>query len=359
MAMHTPTVSQLQRFYKGRKILITGHTGFKGAWLAAWLVRWGAQVTGYALAPNTNPSLFNELKLHQKIHSVIGDVRDFARLKKVIQICQPDLIFHLAAQPLVLRSYQNPAETFSTNVLGTAHLLQAAALLPNPCPILNVTSDKCYANPETGRPFKETDPLGGKDPYSISKAMSEELTAYCRENLGYLPLATARAGNIIGGGDWTAGRLIPDIICKVRRRQSVILRMPTARRPWQYIVEPLFGYLLLAYQLTRQPRIYAQAWNFGPYRTNTMTVQQLAAQMLKILGQGKLQQRPAKRLREATLLRLNVTKAREQLNWQTHYTTCQTLQRTARWYRAFYDGKNAAALVEKELAAYEKLLQSL
>ena len=335
--------------------MITGHTGFKGAWLSAWLTRWGAQVTGYALPPETKPSLFTELKLHRHIHSVYGDVRDLAHLKKVVHASKPDLIFHLAAQPLVLRSYQNPAETFATNVLGTAHILQAASMLKTPCPLINVTSDKCYANIESGHPFKETDPLGGRDPYSMSKVLSEQLTDYWREDLGYTALATARAGNVIGGGDWAPQRLIPDIIRSVQSHLPVTLRMPNAVRPWQYVLDPLFGYLLLGKKLTEQPAVYAQAWNFGPRTKQVLTVREMTGKMLRILDPTKtIKQTSVSTQSESTCLRLNAEKSRKYLGWETRYTIRQALQRTANWYRAFYDEKNAATLVENEFAAYEK-----
>ena len=360
MHMANSTLSGLKHFYKGRKIFITGHTGFKGAWLSAWLLRWGAQVTGYALPPDTTPSLFTELNIRRHIRSIYADIRDYTHLKKALHTCKPDLIFHLAAQPLVLRSYQNPAETFSTNVLGTAYLLQAASALQTPCPLINVTSDKCYANTTTVHPFKETDRLGGTDPYSMSKALSEQLTAYWREQVGYTALATARAGNIIGGGDWAAQRLIPDIVRSIHAGQPILLRMPYAIRPWQYILDALFGYLLLGKKLTQQPSAYAQAWNFGPHTKQVLTAQDITDKMLQILGPAKvLKKTPDSATAEAVCLKITAEKSRKYLGWQTRYTARQALQHTARWYRAFYNAENAATLVENEFAAYEKTIARL
>ena len=354
----TPTsLKRLQHFYKGKNIFITGHTGFKGSWLSAWLSRWGANVTGYALPPQTNPSLFKEARLNKQVNSTLADIRDEKSLQKAMQSAKPDLIFHLAAQALVLRSYQNPAETFSTNVLGTANLLDCAAHLKNPCPVVLVTSDKCYTPSASSRALTERAALGGaKDPYSISKAMAEQVASYWREQLGYCALATARAGNVIGGGDWAADRLLPEIILCTQAHKPIPLRMPDAVRPWQYVLDCLFGYLMLGERLAANPQKFAQAWNFGPHNRPNVTVQELAQQAVHILGAGRIIPRPSKQKNETSYLRLSAAKARRKLGWKNHYTTLQAMQHTLHWYQAFYAGENARQLLESELAAYEKLL---
>lgn len=356
--MRNVSLLTLKRFYKGRRIFITGHTGFKGAWLAAWLTKWGANVTGYSLPPNTHPSLFKAARLDTQLHSILADIRDEKSLQKALQMAKPDLIFHLAAQPLVLRSYENPAETFSTNVIGTAHVLDCAAHLPAPCPVVVITSDKCYAPSPSGKPLRETDPLGGAgDPYSISKALAEQLVCYWREQLGYHPIATARAGNVLGGGDWAADRLLPELIIKAQTNQPTVLRMPYAVRPWQYVLDALWGYLLLGYRLTRQPQKFAQAWNFGPRRMSAMSVEEIARHTIQLLGKGEFISRPVRNHKETLVLRLNAQKAWQQLGWHTLYSTRQTLQHTVQFYRAFYAGENALALIHTALADYEKQLK--
>lgn len=356
MTQATNDKTPFDGFYAGKKVFITGHTGFKGAWLAAWLLRLGADVTGYALPPNTNPSLFKASGLARRVKNLSGDVRDLPRLQKAVRAAKPDVIFHLAAQPLVFLSYQNPFETVSTNVAGTANILQATRALQKPCALVNVTSDKVYFNPETGLPLKETDPLGGYDPYSASKAMAEQVTACWRDVLGFSSCATARAGNVIGGGDWARDRLLPGLISALRGGKPACLRRPDAVRPWQYILEPLQGYLLLGAALYQSPEKFAGAWNFGPAPKDCLTVRELAEEVLKSAGKGSLVMRPESGGKEAALLRLNSAKARRGLKWRPVYDARQAARRALQWYRRFYAGENAAQLVEEEIAAYEAAL---
>lgn len=348
------TTAALKRFYAGKKIFLTGHTGFKGAWLSVWLLRLGAHVTGYALEPDTRPALFTQAALAKDIQNVTGDVRDFTRLQKTLKAAQPDLIFHLAAQPLVMRSYREPLLTFSTNVQGTAHLLQAAR--ETGAPVVNITSDKCYLNSESGRPMKESDPLGGKDPYSLSKALSEQVTACWRDTLGFTPAATARAGNVLGGGDWQSSRLLPNLVLSARAGKNTVLRYPDAVRPWQYVLDALYGYLLLGKNLYEHPADFAQAWNFAPAGKHAFTVRELAEETLSLTGRGGLVFQPDETKKEASVLRLNSAKSRKRLGWRSVYDIHQTVRRTLDWYRRFYDGENARALTEEEISVYQDAL---
>lgn len=343
-------------FFNGKKVFVTGHTGFKGAWLTAWLLRLGAEVTGYALPPNTKPSLFEELGLQKQIHNIFADVRDLPLLQKAVSSAQPDIILHLAAQPLVRRSYEEPLETLSANVMGAVHILHAARALAKPCALVNVTTDKVYFNPETGKPLKETDPLGGLDPYSCSKAMSEQVTACWRETLGLAACATARAGNVIGGGDWAQDRLAPSLFDAWRAGKPAVLRRPDAVRPWQYVTEPLYGYLLLGAALYKNPARFARAWNFGPSAADCLGVKELAENLRTAWGGGKILFKPDAYGREAGLLRLNSALARKELGWRPVWRLSQTAVRTAQWYRRFYAGESAKELVHEELAAYEAAL---
>lgn len=347
-----------KRFYRNKKIFVTGHTGFKGAWLVSWLLRLGADVTGYALPPDTSPSLFKELGLQKQIKNIFGDVRDWPRLQKSVRDAKPDVIFHLAAQALVLRSYNKPLETISANVLGAAHILEAARGLQNHCALLNVTSDKCYFNPETGRALKETAPLGGYDPYSASKTMSEQVTACWRETLGLKACATARAGNVIGGGDWAADRLLPGLIRALRAGKAAVLRRPDAVRPWQYVLEPLWGYLLLGAALYQNSEKFAGAWNFGPALKDCLSVKELAEAVIKTAGKGTLVFKPDSDGKEAVFLRLDAAKARRALKWKPVYNAREAAALALSWYQKFYEGKNPSSLVREELATYEKALSA-
>src|SRR5579863_6788807 len=259
-------------FWRGRRVFLTGHTGFKGSWLSLWLDTLGAKTTGYALSPPTVPSLFQLANVAGSMRSMLGDVRDFNQLKRAIDECQPDVVIHLAAQSVVYRGYEDPIETYSSNVMGTVHLLEAVRKLGRPCVVVNVTSDKCYANQEWVWGYRENEPMGGRDPYSNSKGCAELVTTAYRESffskdsIGRhgVALASARAGNAIGGGDWTANQLIPDLIRAFVAGQSCLIRNPSAFRPWQFVLEPLRGYLLLAERLSEDGPQFASGWNFGP-----------------------------------------------------------------------------------------------
>src|SRR4029453_17035414 len=281
-------------FWKARRVFLTGHTGFKGSWLSLWLDALGADVTGYGLTPPTQPTLFHPAKGAGTVRSVYADIRDFPRLKAAIAECRPDVVIHMAAQSVVLRGYEDPIETYSSNVLGTVHLLEALRQLAQPCVVVNVTSDKCYANRESGGGYRESEPMGGRDPYSSSKGCAELVTTAYRESFFPLDslerhgvtLASARAGNAIGGGDWTADQLIPDLMRAFLVGQPCLIRSPSAIRPWQFVLEPLRGYLSLAERLATDPARFASAWNFGPVEADAKPVSWIADELARSWGDG-------------------------------------------------------------------------
>lgn len=335
-----------QNIYHKRKVLVTGHTGFKGSWLALWLSRMGARVTGYALEPPTNPSHYDLLR-EIGIHPISGDVRDLDKLKGVIRDEQPEIVFHLAAQAIVRLSYRDPLETFTSNVMGTINLLEASKASGTVRAIVNVTSDKCYENRAGSAAYREGDALGGYDPYSASKGCAELITN-CWRNAYFNPkdygrnhrilLASGRAGNVIGGGDWAADRLVPDIMRAVHQGERVKIRNPQAIRPWQHVLEPLSGYLLLGQKLLEGREEFAEAWNFGPSEEGEMTVGELVRQV-KLLWPAiddEVIQR-ADQPHEAGILRLDCAKARSKLNWLPVWTGREAIEKTASWYRAFYE----------------------
>jgi CDP-glucose 4,6-dehydratase len=331
--------------YRNRKVLVTGHTGFKGSWLALWLSRLGAKVTGYALAPPTDPSHFG--LLGTGIDSIIGDIRDAEAVKQVFRERQPEMVFHLAAQAIVRRSYREPAATVASNVMGTVNMLEAARECGSIRAIVNVTSDKCYENREWPWGYREIDPLGGFDPYSASKGCSELITSSWRNSFfnprGYgsdhrTLLASGRAGNVIGGGDWAADRLIPDMMRAVSRSEKVMIRNPQAVRPWQHVLEPLSGYLLLGQRLLEGRKEFAEAWNFGPPEEGSVTVGEICAQIKAVWPkiECEIKTEPGQ-LHEAALLRLDCSKARTRLRWSPVWDEKNAVEKTARWYRAFYE----------------------
>jgi CDP-glucose 4,6-dehydratase len=334
--------------YRNKNVLITGHTGFKGSWLAFWLSFLGAKVTGYALAPHTIPNHFDLLDLD--INAIEGDIRDAQRIKQVFLEQQPDVVFHLAAQAIVRRSYQEPAATMTSNVMGTVNVLEAARETGSVRAIVNVTSDKCYENKEWPWGYREIDALGGYDPYSASKGCSELITAAWRNSF-FNPrtygsahktlLASGRAGNVIGGGDWAADRLIPDMMRAVSRGEKVTIRNPQAVRPWQHVLEPLSGYLLLGQKLLEGRKEFAEAWNFGPYEEGSVTVGGIVDQVKKIWPKldhetGRMPDQP----HEAGLLKLDCSKARSRLNWAPVWDGHASVDKTVRWYRAFYESNS-------------------
>lgn len=331
--------------YKNKKVLITGHTGFKGSWLSLWLTLLGAEVVGFSLSPNTEPNLFNVLNLEKHLTSIIGDIRDKEALGKVLIQFKPDFIFHLAAQPLVRRSYQEPLLTFETNIMGTVNLLEAVRKSNFEGVVINVTSDKCYENTGCTSSFQETDPMGGYDPYSASKGASEIVTAAYRnsffnpQNYGdfhRVTLASARAGNVIGGGDWSEDRLIPDIIKALFKEEEIIIRNPHAVRPWQHVMECISGYLLLGAKLYENPTSYCEGWNFGSDNNSTMTVEEILLKALELWGSGNYKIIPENALKEADFLKLDITKAKEKLGWQPVYNINQSLEKTISWYKNYY-----------------------
>ena len=345
-------------FWIGKRVLITGHTGFKGGWLAIWLQRLGANVTGIALPPNTTPSLFQLAHVAQGIQSHMCDIRDEAALAALLIAAQPEVVFHLAAQPLVRAGYREPLSTFATNIMGTAHLLDALHGQAYARVAVMVTTDKVYRNQEHHLPYREDDTLGGYDPYSASKAASEIVIASYRD--AYLKeqgmaIASARAGNVIGGGDWTEDRLIPDAVRAWSTGQPLVIRNPQATRPWQHVIEPLAGYLTLAQKLWQQPEL-AGAYNFGPHTHEAGTVETVANLACAAYGDGSVKQENSiANPHEAGWLALEVAKARIVLGINPKWRLAESVQRTMAWYKAQQQGVDARTLCEVEIAAYEAL----
>jgi len=323
--------------FRGKRVWLSGHTGFKGSWLSQWLLELGAIVHGYALAPDTIPSLFNQLGLADRLEHEIADIRDAGTVKKSLIDFQPDFAIHMAAQPLVRRSYVIPVETYETNVNGTIHVLEALRGITNPCAAVIVTTDKCYQNHESGRAYEESDALGGHDPYSSSKAMAEIATdAYRNSYFRHHPvrISSARAGNVIGGGDWAEDRIVPDAMRALNKGESISVRNPTAVRPWQHVLEPLSGYLTLAAKLASETtnQELASAFNFGPGPDSNRTVSDLVQEILKHRAGSWSDKSDPNALHEATLLNLSVAKARRILNWKPVWNFEETLERTVAWY---------------------------
>ena len=342
-------------FWRDKRVLVTGHTGFKGAWLCLWLYRLGARVTGFSLPPPTDPSLFVEAGAVDAVAHHVGDIRDFAALKSVMAAADPEVIFHLAAQPLVRESYILPLETYQTNVIGVAHVLEAARSLKCLRSIVMVTTDKCYENREQGRPFEENDPLGGHDPYSASKACAEIVAASYRDSFfaeaGAVGIATARAGNVIGGGDFARDRIIPDIVRAWRAGESLVLRNPGAVRPWQEVLEPLGGYLLLAQKLWSAPGEYSEAFNFGPDPGDCRKVGELADMLCGRLGVD-WRHDSSVQPREAGILCLNSRKAAEKLGWRPAFRLEETVDFIARFAVAMRDGKDVRGVCAERIEEY-------
>jgi len=325
--------------YKGRRVLITGHTGFKGSWLALWLTEMGAQVFGISLAPNTTPSHWNLLNVN--ITEKYVDIRNNSAVVDFINVVNPEVVFHLAAQPLVRQSYKDPIETWSTNVMGTANVLEACRQASNILAVVVVTTDKCYQNQEWNWGYRESDPLGGDDPYSASKAATELLVAGYRQSFfqgSNLPLiATARAGNVIGGGDWSEDRLIPDIVRAVSNGSSLEIRAPKATRPWQHVLESLSGYLLLGQKLLDGHKEMGGEWNFGPDQEGNISVLEVLTQLKKKWPELGWHVTNEAQPHEANLLYLDSSKAKKQLGWQPVWGIEETLGMTADWYRSYYE----------------------
>jgi CDP-glucose 4,6-dehydratase len=342
-------------FWAGRRVLLTGHTGFKGSWLAYWLYRLGAQVTGIALPPDTTPSLFTQLRLDGLISSRFADVRHPDVLRDLVQKAAPEVVLHLAAQPLVRASYREPVATFATNVMGSVHLLEAIRATPSVRTVVMVTTDKVYLNDNKGHAFSEDDRLGGHDPYSASKAASEIAIASYRQAFlaaSGVAVSQARCGNIVGGGDWSADRIIPDAVRAWTIGETLAVRRPTATRPWQHVLDGIYAYLHLAYLTTCQPDL-AGAYNFGPPTGASATVRQVVDLARAHFGRGAVSYaRETEGPHEASELRLDVSHAAAQLQLSQQWNISQTLERTMTWYRDFYAHHDARALCLRDIEAY-------
>ena len=352
--------------YNGKKVLVTGHTGFKGAWLCEWLLSLGAEVHGFALPPPTKPSLFNQLRLAKRIAShTVGDVRDLASVIAAMRRARPDFVFHLAAQPLVRLSYEKPVETFDTNVMGTVHVLEAArrALCGGKsakrCSIVCITTDKCYENKETARPYREDDPMGGYDPYSCSKGCDELLISSYRRSFFGTPdspvwVASARAGNVIGGGDWALDRIVPDCMRALARGEAIPVRNKVSTRPWQHVLEPLGGYLALGAALASRTRFedYASGFNFGPDPKANRTVKDLVTEILKWTKGKWVDKSEPGAVHEAGLLNLDIRKAKRVLDWKPRWDFAETVKNTVLWYKAVADGESPLAMTRKQIEGY-------
>jgi CDP-glucose 4,6-dehydratase len=347
-------------FWKSKRVLVTGHTGFKGAWLSWWLHRMGADVVGAALEPSTQPNLFSALNLKSQVRHYVCDIRDSESLFSVIQSCKPDIVFHLAAQALVRASYAHTLETYSTNVMGTANLLQAITGLQDCRAVVMVTTDKVYRNNEWVWPYRETDHLGGHDPYSASKAASEIIIESYKKSFLLAKgtaIASARAGNVIGGGDWSADRLIPDAVRAWSQAGTLSIRNPHAIRPWQHVLEPVCAYMVLAERLFNEPQL-SDSYNFGPHANEAVQVSRVAEIALREFGQGHLElAEPTGGLHEAQLLTLDVSKSKKVLGVQPRLPIAQAIQMTMAWYRDFFNGIHAPTLCERDLRAFEEASQ--
>lgn len=350
-------------FWRGKRVYLTGHTGFKGSWLSLWLQSMGANVKGFSLLPTTIPALFNEAKVELGMQSEIGDIRDQPTITKSIVEFNPEILIHMAAQPLVRLSYQEPVQTYATNVMGTLHVLEAARHCPDLRAIVNVTTDKCYENREWEWGYREDEPMGGHDPYSNSKGCVELLTSAYRKSFfnseNGAALASARAGNVIGGGDWTADRLIPNILVAFENGLPVVVRNPDSTRPWQHVLEPLSGYLILAESLYTNGQQAAQGWNFGPKDEDARPVQWILNHMVSAWGENaswQLDRNPQPH--EARYLKLDISKARSHLNWTPTWDLEQTLAHIVTWHRTWLSGHDPQTLCLKEIENYMSSMSS-
>jgi CDP-glucose 4,6-dehydratase len=352
-------VGMLRKGFKGKKVLVTGDTGFKGSWLSLWLAELGAEVTGYALPPERENDHFRLLKLDKTIHHMDADVRDGDKVISAFSQVKPEFVFHLAAQPLVRLSYQEPKRTFDTNVGGTVNILEAARLTPSVRSLVTITSDKCYRNKEWVWGYRENDELGGHDPYSASKAAAEVVfSGYLssffqnREDIG---VASARAGNVIGGGDWSTDRIVPDSVKALMDNKPILVRNPKATRPWQHVLEPLSGYLTLALKLAEKPLSFNSSWNFGPGNDSMKTVDELVKGLIKEWGLGMVEYLQEKKpVHEAGLLFLNCDKSRNQLGWKPAWDFDETVHETAFWYKQYKEG---ADIRQTSLAQIKKYME--
>lgn len=354
-------------FWKDKRVLVTGHTGFKGGWLCLWLQQLGASVSGYSLSVPTNPSLFEAAHVGERMRSYIGDVRDFSSLRVVIEKERPEIVFHMAAQSLVRYSYSHPVETYGTNVMGTVCVLEAVRQVGGVRAVVNVTSDKCYENREWPWGYREIEPMGGYDPYSNSKACAEFVTSAYRSSFFNntthdrhgVAVASARAGNVIGGGDWSEDRLVPDIIRAIVANRPVVIRNPDAVRPWQHVLEPLSGYLLLAEGLCVDGASFSEGWNFGPADEDARSVQWIVERLTRWWGNGATWiHDEGSNPHEAGYLKLDTSKARSRLGWFPRWGIDTALGSTVEWYRGYLEKKDMQEMVLQQIAAYNQQISS-
>lgn len=341
-------------WWRGKRVFVTGHTGFKGAWLSLWLTRWGAEVTGLSLAPPTKPSLFDEAEIAKRMTSHIGDIRDADLVKRLIAEAKPEIVLHLAAQPLVRLSYREPAETYATNVMGTIHVLEAVRATPSVKAVVSVTSDKCYENREWPWGYRENDPMGGHDPYSSSKGACEIVIASWRKSFFSAPdsarIASVRAGNVIGGGDWAEDRLVPDILRAFEADQPVVIRNPGATRPWQHVLEPIGAYLRIAEHLYEDGHDWAEGWNFACDGDDIRPVGYIVDRMVKLYGgTARWELDKDGHVHEAHALSLDCSKARQRLGWRPTWRLDRTLERIVEWSQRRLAGEPVGALSEAEI----------
>ena len=343
-------------FWSDRSVFITGHTGFKGGWLSFWLSQMGAKVHGYSLEPPTTPNFFTVCNLEKHLESsTIGNILDFHHLHKALDQTSPEVVFHLAAQPLVRESYDSPLATLETNVIGTANVMEACRSVPSIKTIVNITTDKCYENKEWSWPYRENDRLGGHDPYSASKACAEITAAAYRDSFltdANMNLASVRAGNVIGGGDWAADRLIPDFLRALDIGEILTIRSPNAVRPWQHVLEPLSGYLMLSEKLFSEGNTFAEAWNFGPNDDDAKSVSWIVNQLCDRTPGAKWQTDNAQQPHEAGLLKLDSSKAKTKLGWNPRWNLEMALNKTIEWHQAWRKGDDMAAFTSAQLQAY-------
>lgn len=342
-------------FWRGKRVLLTGHTGFKGSWLSMWLLSMGVDLHGLALEAPTTPALFHEAKLDGAMVSTIGDIRDSATVMAAMAACRPDIVIHMAAQPLVRYSYAEPIETYATNVMGTVHVLEAARKVGSARAIVNVTTDKCYENKNWHWGYREHEPMGGHDPYSSSKGCAELVTSAYRRSFfesGHTALASARAGNVIGGGDWAADRLVPDVLRAFERNAPVQIRNSHAVRPWQHVIEPLSGYLVLAQRLYEEGQSFAEGWNFGPREDDARPVRWIVEYMVQTQG-ASWNLDEADHPHEAHYLKLDISKAKDRLGWQPRWNLSIALDHILHWHDVWRSGGDVHALCLQQISNYQ------